>query len=853
MSVSSKYFLITLLFAIMQLPANAQQCGYEGKGAYIIQVKDFDTDSVINGLQLKLVYNKNRIAREIGMTKGHDDVLCEEPYLFWQANNIPTMACSAVGIVRVPLGIAGDNYLCIVPLKNDVCALSAFAHHRNFLGAIEYAQYEAANSAQEKNDEELAPQYFLRVHIKDVDGKKNGGVYDDAICKIPIASLMDICATEENTNTELVTKELRAKTLVIRLKKNSTAYKPMVFSKYFDNYLVPFYDVKREADEIVQGKLAHIGLYSELNGKNVQLIYPPETYNANKIWNGKTYEMLLWQNARVQQNRMFRVPCTNTNPNARSQSAYMYYGLNPQNKLYHVDTLFNNKENVYYNEQTHQITATDYTIGDAANFITSYKLVNDKWQYSSTERIPHQQKAVAENLIPMPHCIIDNPMRKLRLQFFDSAVTKVVCDTFWITNIGKADAFLKQEYASNFVVPEKIKAGDRVAIIYRRMFLANFNETRSSSYGKVLQGIEDIADVASIRYFNAKLDLGISYSIIRSDAIATDKTNRQFEIAYQGKDIYVVHTNDSGFIASKGAQTADGIRYGIWFKLDTLTHQLMPHQELKEIKLHICNADIKECKVQVINGWSASTANSGTERIFINKMARTITVSNDSASIIIPINFENAEQNTTVYAYLLKPNEDFMYQNKVKVPCNFKREKYIVKFDERWYLNASRLGAKIDTAGLQNYFNELKSDYPRISFGNIKARYYESFFLLDLNACTSSEIENIKSTISSDENIRHLDFVLIDHTYQHFDNTILIYNLQNLDLNDEQLKQINKNGFVLSTVTSTPACKQYHFTYKSKIADKDFLQAYNTLNELLPAFRVSLNIYAMPVPENIKE
>jgi hypothetical protein len=125
-------------------------------------------------------------------------------------------------------------------------------------------------------------------------------------------------------------------------------------------------------------------------GKNAQLIYPPASCNAEKIWDAKNYEVLNWRNDRVRQCKVFRVPSTNTSPNARRREAFMYYCFNPQNNLYHIDTLFNNKENVYYNDQTHQIIATNYAIGVAANFIISYKLVNDNWEYLSTERIPHQ-------------------------------------------------------------------------------------------------------------------------------------------------------------------------------------------------------------------------------------------------------------------------------------------------------------------------------------------------------------------------------------------------------------------------------------------------------------------------------
>jgi|688.fasta_scaffold07837_6 hypothetical protein len=268
MKLRSRYFFVTLQFVLLQQFAIAQQCGYEGFGAYIVQVKDFDTDSLINGLQLKLVYDKNTDVKEIGMDKGYDDLLCAEPYYFWQSNKIKAVNCSLVSIMRKPLSIAGNNYLCIVPIKNDVWALSHFAHHSSFLGSIRYfGDRESNYSEQERDDDELVPQYFLKVHITDVDDKKNGGIYDDAICKIPIASVIDICATEKNTNTEYVNKELQAKTLVIRLKKNSRDYEPIVLSKYFDNYLVPFYEARLMDETVLNGELMCIGLYSEQSGK----------------------------------------------------------------------------------------------------------------------------------------------------------------------------------------------------------------------------------------------------------------------------------------------------------------------------------------------------------------------------------------------------------------------------------------------------------------------------------------------------------------------------------------------------------------------------------------------------------
>jgi hypothetical protein len=233
-------------------------------------------------------------------------------------------------------------------------------------------------------------------------------------------------------------------------------------------------------------------------------------------------------------------------------------------------------------------------------------------------------------------------------------------------------------------------------------------------------------------------------------------------------------------------------------------------------------------------------------------MVRTIIVSNDSASIIIPIDFDRLEQETTINAYLLKPKETFIYLNKVKVPCDFKRENYIVKFEER-YLASLKKGTSLNEIVLKNYFVDLKELFSKISYGNSKTKAFGNHFLLDLSACSNHEIQEIKRMLHNDENLKHLDFVLHDNTYSHCDNTVIIYNLQNFDLNNEQLRLINKLGFKLATTTLAPSHKQYNFLYESKIADGDFFEAYNKLNELLPAFQVSFNIYGMLGFDTMKE
>ena len=452
----------------------------------------------------------------------------------------------------------------------------------------------------------------------------------------------------------------------------------------------------------------------------------------------------------------------------------------------------------------------------------------------------------------MPYCIIEKPARKLPLQYFTDESLKSISDTFWIVNIGKADAELRKEFASNFSIPTKVPAGGRAPIVYRRSFFSDRNDSRSSSFGIVLQPIVDIAEMARIKYFNTTLEVSMEYSILRSDAKATSNDSKLFEMLYEGKDKYVVKTDDSGYVVSKGAQTSDGIKYSIWFDRDMQNGQFTPHQEMKIIHINLLNANIKKCNVTIINGWSVSADKSGEDRIFVNRMVRTIIVSNDSASIIIPIDFDRLEQETTINAYLLKPKETFIYLNKVKVPCDFKRENYIVKFEER-YLASLKKGTSLNEIVLKNYFVDLKELFSKISYGNSKTKAFGNHFLLDLSACSNHEIQEIKRMLHNDENLKHLDFVLHDNTYSHCDNTVIIYNLQNFDLNNEQLRLINKLGFKLATTTLAPSHKQYNFLYESKIADGDFFEAYNKLNELLPAFQVSFNIYGMLGFDTMKE
>ena len=139
------------------------------------------------------------------------------------------------------------------------------------------------------------------------------------------------------------------------------------------------------------------------------------------------------------------------------------------------------------------------------------------------------------------------------LQYFTDESLKSISDTFWIVNIGKADAELRKEFASNFSIPTKVPAGGRAPIVYRRSFFSDRNDSRSSSFGIVLQPIVDIAEMARIKYFNTTLEVSMEYSILRSDAKATSNDSKQFEMLYEGKDKYVVKTDDSGYVVSKGA------------------------------------------------------------------------------------------------------------------------------------------------------------------------------------------------------------------------------------------------------------------------------------------------------------
>jgi hypothetical protein len=854
-----KFGILLLVNLCIVYNIEAQQCGYEHRGAILLNIIDANTKQPIHGLKVNLSYADGTHVQSVGKTSYDDakDETCIEEYLFWEneSNRIKKEACVYTNLYRQAFPNAGNHYICIVPTRQGLMATSRLAYHEG------YTKSEWAPNSEPKFDS-TSNMFFMYIHIVDDRKHKKNGAYASQLLRIPLAAVIDICTSNIDGNDGELRNGQKLNPIQVVLKANDPSYKATIEHNAFDRYIIPYYHSGQvlgrgfeESHTVFQ--LQKIELYDEITLQLLQTITEPRQKKLS--WRMGAIAFANFYREEEPFKKGFRIPAELTGKEIREDQRFVYYKWNTSTKLYELDTLLNSKTYTRFDGDTRRMFASEFEEKNDATISYHFELKDRKWILVDTER--HENPKPVNPIVSNPFvekkakCYLDKTYSLKPVQYFKEEEWKFIRDTFWIGNYGNKTAKITVEHNSHFIIPEEILPNQKLPIVYERKFISD--DRMSNNIYVVPIPFNTVTDYFSIRFNNdERLTGSMNYMIVDNRAMVNQLPDGSLNINIENGGIKkkIMHTFPSGFIKEYGEYyMPDKCRIGIWTQVDS--SQQYPIQQVqynKLLNLQVANADINKCSVTRI-GTETEVVNRA--QLAVSPSTKSIKISDGVASAEYKINFDELKQEDGVTLNLLKPNEDFVYNGQVKLPMDFSHQQYKIIFSPE-YISSLLYPNKLSYE--QHYFDELLKEFPALQYYNIdtvesKFRHRNSndiFMVMDLSKCSASEKESVFKKLEKDNNIKSV-CILPQRNAQFFnDNVIQIPDFKNQTLDTALAAKVKSYGFTFTNLQSSMSYTLSVFKYKSKIVDKAFFRDYNLLCEALAFKTIWLNRYANIKPEN---
>jgi len=857
-----KFGVLLLVSLCIVFNIEAQQCGYEHRGAILLNIIDATTQQPIQGLKVNLSYADGTHVQSVGKTSYDEtkDETCIEEYLFWEneSNKIKKEGCVYTNLYRQAFPNAGNHYICIVPTRQGLVATSRLAYHEG------YTKSEWAPNSEPKFDS-TSNMFFMYIHIVDDRKHKKNGAYASQLLRIPLAAVIDICSSNIDGNDGELRNGQKLNPIQVVLKANDPSYKATIEHNAFDRYIIPYYHSGQvlgrgfeESHTVFQ--LQKIELYDE---KTLQLLQTITEARQKKLsWRLGALAFANFYREEEPYKKGFRIPADLTGKEIREDQRFVYYKWNPSTKLYELDTLLNSKTYTRFDGDTRLMFASEFEEKNDATISYHYELKDRKWILVDTER--HENPKPVNPIVSNPFvekkakCYLDKTYSLKPVQYFKDEEEKFIVDTFWIGNYGNKTAKITVEHNSHFIIPEEILPNQKLPIVYERKFISD--DRMSNNIYVVPIPFNTVTDYFSIRYNNdERLTGSMNYMIVDNRAMVNQLPDGSLNINIENGGIKkkIMHTFPSGFIKEYGEYyMPDKCRIGIWTQVDSSQHYpIQQVQYNKLLNLKVANADISKCTITRI-GPDTELVNRA--QLAVSKSTTSIKVNDGIASAEYKINFDELKQEDGVTLNLLKPNEDFVYNGQVKLPMDFSHQQYKIIFSPE-YISSLLFPNKLSYE--QYYFDELLKEFPALQYYNIdtvesKFRHRNSndiFMVLDLSKCSASEKESVLKKLEKDNNIKSVCILPLRNAQFFNDNVIQIPDFKNQTLDTALAAKAKSYGFTFTNLQSSMSYTLSVFKYKSKIVDKAFFRDFNLLCEALAFKTIWLNRYANIKPDNMEE
>lgn len=823
------WLLIAFLILFIISDSIAQQCGFEGQNAFVIDAHLSNEKELIKGLKIYLVNENNEPyvtkTKVLNAKKTRYETQFDT-IIFWGNTKAKSLKKQEGPYHRFYLKGAGNTYIVSLP---------------------EYEDYKEKGT--------FMPVY--RAWIEDVDGKKNGGDFGIRVVSLNYAHSVSICGSgimhnEPNIHHNPPQIKRMDGGYFMPMDVNMS-YRPSLIA---DTGLVKhMYRTKRDTLFNSNGNDSLFGI-KEIEIKNYRTLIPVQKIVMPQIlWVGNImienvveYHDFFGDNPRDVKD--FRILVSNTRGiDGQFHKRYLNFVYNEDANHYDSDKAMDNYADVEINKSTGAITRTEFLTDTYGKTKITYRYTKNKWDLLSIEKPKKPEQN--QTFVPTPpkpsfSCItwIDEP-KKTKVIHASELYYITLKDTFRFINSCDQSLHLASlivGHNSDFSYSPSVGAFDTGYVYYQKLLTINPNRI--------------IFHESAIKP-DSYNTLNLNYIIVGKNARIT-KTGDEAKkyCVFAGTDsifLEVLTVNQMSQPITFGTMAIDDTtRYGNWKLWDSTGNETYKTYSRKVIySVKIFNGQTLEAvnfKVKKEGAWInlKSWLILDSRHVYISEGMDSLKLYNKMGQNGLKINYKTLADQNYQQIYLIARNQYSISINGFQVPVELIPNLYRVQPD--WVGMQKLNNGKY---GQEHFLEYFKFKYPRL-VSSIQL-LYESEVIIDLNRVSDSEKKYRLETLENDEMIQSISQLIeLPGSRITFCDRIGTL-IMNYNLSYDSVKTIiNSFDFKYHGPISGTG-NYYQFSYNQKLIDRHFFDIYNKACALPDVISGSLSFYFKAEVDNTKD
>lgn len=811
------YYLIVLFIAPNF--SFSQQCGYYHYYLFAVNVHGKNSNEKIPNLKMYLTEeNGKACTAEVLFQEKNKWNRRNDTLFFWDNKSI-SKNDGTVPLVRRKFYNIGDCY--VVVFRMDRAALKDPLKYPLYKLKIEAGENELNGNAY--------PEQYVNLPLNKSIWLCNNGILEKFRPVKPVETI-------EGKEFKIIDITLNEYEQAGVAEVNSTQNLKYILRPEFEKHTNP---VAYNREEF---KVKSVNIYAATTGKLEQQI----DIRSNVIGFSETKYLLLetgdYYHRQIKVAKDFAVAIEAWRDTVFSveRKKTNFYLFDPEDKKYYLDSLLSKETDVYYYSPLKTMRRLEYKITDTSKLINTYQLENKKWKLIDKR----------EELFPA-----FKPKQK-----YQSAACITVNEKYHrlpiITAIGtNAKAIVKDSFLLYNNCEDAIKIisinsqtqdffSISKTLLPRQYTKLSFEGTINNS--SIDFGINSYSCYLTLED-NTVLALSIDIPTIsnNSKVVYRNDATVDYMIIPRKDSRYskVILTYPDGNIRAMGmAQDGDtSLKAGKWQFFEKGDWRMHEYVYSKEITMSALNQKLNfgnaAFKIRVFENGLWKEKEQGTRTIYVTEATDSIVAFNDSLAYGFRLPYKEISENNQVQFYLLKPGERTLKIGFYETPFKTINDNYSIILDYAKVKDRFKTTYQIT----DSIINSLQKQYPQIAIVHISRNMKG----ISLERMKGDEKNALLAQLAEDRNISFISqlFTITDKEALTYCNNRVYVDLKGRD--PELLKQAAfKIGFTDMQVEM--GNNRYWLTYKSKMIDERFFEAYHELTKLPWVLSAYLNTYHEP-------
>lgn len=506
-----------------------------------------------------------------------------------------------------------------------------------------------------------------------------------------------------------------------------------------------------------------------------------------------------------------------------------FYIFNISTRLYELDTALSNYNDVFYYKPLNVMRRYDYQLTTISKIQFTYQFNNKQWELIDKNETFFNPAPPPIKYSPKACILFNSRAHTLPLQAVTGInATKNITDTFWLYNGCDDTVFITKVYSSTrdfFSINQTLLPKTSTPLIFNGVL-------KSNSFDFINQGFSCNLTLAD----NHTLSFDITVPVVSNNVKVYYKNNGLVDYAIGNQPNqrfnYAIFTYPNGNLRATGkvldgdttqkAGTWQYYKVGVW-GIDEVVYSkavyLSAFDEIHGGRHTGFNVKILEnCK------WiePVSDVSNNEIRIFISSNTDSIMAFTDSSGYSFAVDYMQLPAQISKTFYLLKPNQRNLKIGYYEVPFQTIENAFIIIPNYAVFKNKLTNGYEIEASIIES----LKLKYP-----NLIETYWGKYKRgIDISNLSTAERKKLLSELETDSSI---GFVCQMFTSVYSQRAGYCNNLVYIESNTENIEILKKMasdlGFI--NVEINTSYNRFMLTYKSKISDEAFFEAFKKLAE----------------------